>query len=77
LSIVVFNSPKLRYNLKRNKKLVLQNKFILANNSIGGGIADVLNRYENQDTRLNHFEKLKEKISQEVITPEKVKKHRA
>lgn len=76
LSIVVFNSPKLGYNLKRNKKLVLQNKFTLANNSIGKGITDVLARYEKQDTNLNYFEKLRKKISQEVVTPNKIKKHR-
>ena len=76
LSIVVFNSPELRYNLKRNKKLTLQNRFTLANNSIGGGIADILTKYEKQDTRLNFFEQLRKKIGQVIITPDKIRKHR-
>ncbi len=76
MSIVVFNSPELEYNLKRTKNLVLKEKFTLANNSIRGGIADVLTKYEKQSTRLNFFEQLRKKIGQEIITPHKIQKHR-
>jgi hypothetical protein len=76
LSIVVFNNSELEYNLKRNKELVLKNKFILVNNSIGRGIFNALTKYEKRDTRLNSFEQLRKKIGQVIITPGKIKKHR-
>ncbi|CAG8761121.1 13951_t:CDS:1, partial [Racocetra fulgida] len=69
LSVVVFNSPQLGYDFKRNKKLILKEKFTLANNSIGGGIADILTRHERQDTQLTCFEKLRARIIKEITGP--------
>ena len=68
LSIVVFNSPDMGFNFKRNKNLVLKEKFTLTNFDAGRGIADILAKYESQETKLNSFEKLKGRINQSFLS---------
>lgn len=76
LSVICFNSPYLEINLKENKKTVFENKHVWVNNGYRRNLTNVLIRCENQNTQLNFFEQLKEKISQEVTTPDKVRRHR-
>lgn len=65
------------FNFKRNKNLVLKEKFTLTNYDKGRGITEILAKHESQDTQLNSFEQLREKISKEVliIDPNKARKH--
>ena len=77
LSVVYFNSPYLGIDLKESKKTVFENKYLWVKNSRSRNIASLLAYYETKDTQLPFFEELKEKVSQETFTPEKVKKHRA
>jgi len=72
LSVVVFNSPNLGFNFKRNKNLVLKEKFTLTNFDAGRGITEILTKHESQTTQLTSFEKLREKINSEIIPPNKV-----
>lgn len=76
LSVVVFNGD-MGYNLKRNKKLILENKFVVTNHDKGRGIAEILANYERESTQLISFEQLREKISKEllIIDPKKARKH--
>lgn len=66
LSVIVFNSDGMSYNLKRNKQLTLEHKFILTNFDKGRDIADILANYERENTQLTSFEQLREKVNQEI-----------
>lgn len=67
LSVVVFNSPNLGFNFKRGKNLVLKEQFTLTNFDAGRGIAEILAKYESQDTKLTSFEKVRKKIGKEFV----------
>jgi hypothetical protein len=63
------------FNFKRNKNLVLKEKFTLTNFDADRGVADILAKYESQNAQLNSFEKIKEKIEKEAIVPNKTQNH--
>jgi len=72
LSIVVFPSPYLEISLKENKKNVFKNKHLWASNSKReDDIVYLIDNYEEKDTQLPFFEKLKEKIDKEIYSPKK------
>ncbi len=71
LGIVVFSGYDLDVSLKENKKDIFENKHVWAKNAYYW-----LNIYEKQNTQLPFFEELKEKVSREITTPDKIKKHR-
>jgi len=77
LSVICFHSPYLAIDLKENKKTVFENKHLWVKNGRNRNIADLLAYYETKNAQWPFFEQLKEKISKEVITFAKIRKHRA
>jgi len=75
LNIVCFNSPYLEISLKEDIKSVFKNKPLWVSNNRDRNIADLLAHCERKETKLPFFEQLKKKISQEISSPDKVRKH--
>jgi hypothetical protein len=69
LNLVVFYSPNF---LERSKFWGQKNKLELVDVD---SIENVLAKYESQETKLNSFEKIREKIEKEAIIPNKERNH--